>query len=351
MTANTILKNILVPTDFSELSGNALTTAIAMCKRHNATLHLLHVVDNRYFIVPHEASVTANYLMPELEKSGMDRLVELADKINAKHNIRTETHLENGNPSDVIGKKALEVKCELIVMGTHGASGLREFFIGSNAYAVIKNTPVPVLTIPGKKKIKEFKRILFPIRASKGIVDKYDFILPIIEKNDAELIIAGLSLPDEPYNLDPLNEEVRELGSLLRLNNTKFRSEHFVCKNYAKKVLELAKKEKAGLIVINASLDYKWRQFFVGPYTQQVVNHAKVPVLSFRTFNTPLEVEETVKEEIKNMQQLSYIFSGLLCMQYLQSRIPVRQIGLTMKTASYKKRDHSEVISVFSSSS
>lgn len=303
MSENTI-KNILFPTDFSQLSGNALITAIAMCKRHNATLHLLHVVDNRYFIVPHEAHNSAIYLMPDLEKSGMEGLKELENQIKSKHIISIQTHLESGSPADAIGKKAVELNCELIVMGTHGASGLREFFIGSNAYAVIRNTAIPVLTVPGKKKVKGFKKILFPIRASKGIVDKYDFIVPIIEKNDAELIIAGLSLPEEPYNIDPMNEEVRELGSLLKINNTRFKSEHFLCKNYAKKVLELAKKEKADLIVINAALDYKWRQFFIGPYTQQVVNHATIPVLTIRTPNAASAFEDAVKEEVLNVRQM-----------------------------------------------
>jgi len=58
------------------------------------------------------------------------------------------------------------------------------------------------------------------------------------------------------------------------------------------------------LIVINASLDYKWRQFFIGPYTQQVINHAKVPVLSIRTSNAASAFADAVKEEIVNLQQM-----------------------------------------------
>ena len=66
-------------------------------------------------------------------------------------------------------------------------------------------------------------------------------------------------------------------------------------------MLEVCDAINADLIVINATLDYKWTQFFVGPYTQQVVNHAKVPVLSFtNAVNVTAEVEK-----IKiNMQEL-----------------------------------------------
>lgn len=307
MAIDTPIKNILFPTDFSKLSGNALITAIAMCNRHNATLHLLHVVDNRYFIVPHEAHNAALYLMPDLEKSGIAALEELSNKIKAKHDINLKTHLESGSPAIAIGNKAIELDCELIVMGTHGASGLREFFIGSNAYAVIKNTPVPVLTVPGKKGVKGFKKILFPIRAVKNIKDKYDFITSIIEKNASELVVIGLALPGEENNLS-IDYEMKELQNSLQAHNTKFKADFFVCKNYAKKVLEVAKKEKVNLIVINASLDYEWRQFFVGPYTQQIVNHATVPVLSVRTLESPSEFETSIREEIENIRHMKLSF-------------------------------------------
>lgn len=279
---NSIIKNILVPTDFSEISNNALTTAVAVCKRHTATLHLLHVVDKRHLFVPPAARSTVAYLIPEPRESDREKIANLKHKTETEHKIKISAQLVNGNPSDEIAKAAEDLNCDLIIMGSHGASGLREFFFGSIAYNVIRHSFVPVLSVPGKKKAQEFKRILFPVRLSYGVTDKYEFIVPIIEKNHAELIITGLSQPGESYSLDPLNAEVRELGRLLRLYKTKFKSEHFVCKNFAKKILELSKKQKADLVVINASLDYNWKQFFIGPFTQQVVNHSQIPVLSYR---------------------------------------------------------------------
>jgi nucleotide-binding universal stress UspA family protein len=297
MDTSSNIRNILFPTDFTKLSNNALTTAIAMCKRHNATLHLLHVVENRFLVIPRDAYNAAVYLLPELEKTAMERLTELSEKIRTTDSVNVLIHLEFSNPADAIREKAIGLGCDLIVMGTHGASGFREFFIGSNAYAVIKNTTVPVLTVPGTRKVKEFKKIIFPIRAASGIIDKFDFIEPIIEKNKAELVILGLSLRDEIFNPAERKATTIELGRRLHLAETAYKSAFYVCKNYAKKVLEIARKEKADLIVINASLDYKWRQFFIGPYTQQVVNHAKIPVLSIRMSDEGGSLEDAVKEE------------------------------------------------------
>jgi len=224
--------------------------------------------------------------------------------LTKKADIEFKTILEFGYPADIIRDKAIELSIDLIVMGTHGASGAREFFLGSNAYNVIKNTNIPVLTIPGKKKVKEFKKILFPIRAANGILEKYNFIAPLIEKNQAELVILGLSLESEIFNMEDRRNEIFELGRRLGLNDTSFRSQFFICKNYAKKVLEIARKEKADLIAINASLDYNWRQFFVGPYTQQVVNHSKIPVLSYRSPGTTDTIAEVVKEEFSHYPKL-----------------------------------------------
>jgi len=297
MNTGTVIKNILFPTDFTQLSGNALATATAMCKRHAATLHLLHVVENRFLVIPREAYNAAVYLIPELEKTALERLNKMSERIKEENSITVQTHLELSNPADAIREKANELGCDLIVMGTHGASGFREFFIGSNAYAVIKNTTIPVLTVPGNRQVKEFKKILFPMRATAGIIDKFDFIEPIIEKNSAELVILGLTLSGEVFNPAERKASTIELGRRLRLTKTPYKSEFYVCKNYAKKVLEIAKKEEADLVVINASLDYQWRQFFIGPYTQQVVNHSKIPVLSIRKSDEGDSPVNTAKEE------------------------------------------------------
>ncbi|MFZ9388472.1 MAG: universal stress protein [Chitinophagaceae bacterium] len=302
------IKNILLATDFSELSGNAQSTAIAMCKRQKAVLHLLHIMENRPVSskkVP-EPDIKGKPKLPA--EAAADQLARVESDIREKEGIEVVSYLESGIPEDLIREKAESLNCDLIVMGTRGASNFREFFNGSKACNVIKHTTIPVLTIPGKKKINDFKKILFPIRVTRGILAKYHFIEPIIDKNHSELYIAGLSLPGGEYNLGPEDENILELGRSLRTRNTKFNSEFFVCRNYAKKVLDLAKKEKVDLIVINASLDYKWRQFFLGPYTQQVVDHSGVPVLSIRDPKPKINFAETVKGEIRNAYQDSMAY-------------------------------------------
>lgn len=294
-------KNILAPTDFSELAGNAMTTAIEMCKRHNATLHMMHVLENQSLMAPPESNVPVFFNVPETEAAARKNLAAISEKIKKKHKIPVTTYLEFGLPVNAIKLKAVELACEIIILGTHGASGFRELFIGSTAFTLIRNTTIPVLTVPGKKKVKEFGKILFPIRAAKGIIEKYDFIKPIIKENDAELLILGLSLSSEIFDMEDRKKELLQMGESLGINNFSFRSEFHVCRNYAREVLKMAKKEKVNLIVINTTLDYNWREFFIGPYAQQIVNHAQVPVLSIRT------AESLAKSDDADLQGLLHI--------------------------------------------
>lgn len=274
--------NILVGTDFSALSSNALDVAISLCKRHGAKLHIVHAPEPYKMAIPPKIELPAFYISPELEKSAASVLDSLARKIAKEHKIKVTGYTKTGNPSDVLIEMAMKHACEIIVLGTHGISGFREFFMGNTAYSVIRNTIIPVLTIPGHRRVTQFRKVLFPIRAASGIMEKFDYMLPVIDTWKSKLRIAGLSLKSEILNLDDRKKELLQLGKSLERHGIAFQSEFHICKNYSRTVLKLAEKYKIDLIVINATLDYSWSDYFVGPYTQQMINHAKIPVLSVR---------------------------------------------------------------------
>lgn len=302
------LNNILLATDFTKMADNAMNTAIAMCKRHNATLHILHVVEDRFMATGPESAVyvAANYVIPELEKMASTKLEKIEAELKRNADFPYKTYILFGNSFDSIISKASVVGADLIVMGTHGASGLRNLFLGSTSYNVIKNTNIPVLTVPSKAKALQFKKILFPLRATKGIADKYDFVEPIVLKNEAELLILGLSKPGESFELSNVEDEIRSIAQSLRQEKINYRSEMRLARNFAKEIIKVAKTEKSELIVINASLDYKWREYFVGPFTQQVISQSPVPVLCFRTAQPPQLQAAAMKEEMAYQPKLNF---------------------------------------------
>jgi nucleotide-binding universal stress UspA family protein len=297
------IKKILVPVDFSPVSLNALETAIAICKRQHAILTVIHVVENTYVLFPPEAGNAAGTILPELLKSANESLNDLAKKLRTENDLVVNHIVQSGNPADEICRWAHHKEIDLIVMGTHGVSGLREFFMGSNAYRVVKNSPCPVITIPGDNQWLDFKKILFPIRLVHNALEKYDIVRPIIRKNGSSLLISGIVKRTNPTGLSEMKTIVESVKKKLSEDDVICGSEVHFCDNVAKQVIEISETEKPDLIVITATLDTSLKDFFLGPYTQDIVNHAKYPVLSIRP--------EISKKSIGMLSEIQNHFSEL----------------------------------------
>ncbi len=140
-------KKILFATDFSESSDNAFGYAYSLAKRFEAQLLILHVinepVDLRGFYVPH---ISFDKLEEEIEE-GARKMMEKFCRTHIRDYDHYTTAIVPGIPYDEIIKKALAESVDLIVMATHGRTGLDHVLFGSTAEKVVRKSPVPVMTI------------------------------------------------------------------------------------------------------------------------------------------------------------------------------------------------------------
>lgn len=292
------IKHILIPTDFSQTSNNALNIAIEICKKKEAVLHLLHVVETRYVAaISSEPGVSAAVIATDLQQEARSQLYHIYERILEKHKIQINTMVVIGVPYDEICKASLGVSADLIVMGNDSISGLKDFIQGSIAFDVIKHAPVPVLTIPGHITSFKSEKILFPVRPVKELLEKYNYLKFFISRK-SKFHIAALCSLGELEELSEHKNDLYEIILSLKTLGISYTTEMYTSNNVATKVLEIAKTFKADLIAINATLDYKLKNFFVGPYTQQIVNHSPVPILSFPgNLNPTVTVTEEKIEE------------------------------------------------------
>ena len=135
-----VLKTVLVATDFSPPSDAALAYGRALARTFGASLHLLHVVEN-YFLRP---TAAAPYMIQEARTRMLDE--QLNDEDRQQLGARTTLEISD-EPADAIAGYAKAQKIDLIVMGTHGRSGLERLLVGSVAEHVIRTAPCPVLTV------------------------------------------------------------------------------------------------------------------------------------------------------------------------------------------------------------
>jgi len=272
-------RKIMAATDYTELSDNAVQTAAAICQQQGATLVLMHVVESAVPLEMYGFELDYTTTMKKAEKS---HLHNKANELRQQYAIPVEEYAGFGDVVTEILRRAELDHPDLIVVGTHGSSGFRRFFIGSAAYRLVKHTTCPVLTIPGQGLISSFRRILFPIRLGTDPVAKYDHIRPLVLSNHATLLLYGLTTDEDASRLNEVIDREGMLEEKLNEDRVDYEIAFDQCHNYADYILNRAAETKADLIVITASLDHTIKEFFIGPFAQQVLNHAGIPVLSVR---------------------------------------------------------------------
>jgi nucleotide-binding universal stress UspA family protein len=148
-----MVKCILVPVDFSASSLKALEYAVELGRSSRAEMVLFHAVEPVYFAATggiYGAGFDASLVYRELENAARERLAALARKLTARR-LRVRTLLAVGAAHRSIADAARSVKADLIVMSTHGRTGVAHALMGSVAERVVRTAPCPVLTVPARR--------------------------------------------------------------------------------------------------------------------------------------------------------------------------------------------------------
>lgn len=149
------IKNILVPIDFSDYSKSALKYAVNFAKTFSAKMHLVYVIEP--MIYPADFSM-GQIAVPtgdiDMSKRAKEELTNLA-KNEIHDSIETDILIKSGKPFVEIIETASELDIDLIIISTHGHTGVEHLLFGSTAEKVVRKAPCPVLTL--REPIKGFK--------------------------------------------------------------------------------------------------------------------------------------------------------------------------------------------------
>ncbi len=214
------MKNILIPTDFSENSWNAILYALSFLKKTKCNFYLLHVSHIDEMIGGSSFYDSKDAVLEKITHSGKEQMKMLLKKIeklplNTKHRFFTIN--EYIFFVDAIRKQIEEKHIDFIVMGTKGASGLKEKTIGSNTGDVITKVKCPVLVIPEKATYVAPKEIAFPTDYNIYYRSRVlDTITNILTKNDTALRVLHIAKKDQELtdlqkkNKDYLNDYLQD---------------------------------------------------------------------------------------------------------------------------------------------
>jgi nucleotide-binding universal stress UspA family protein len=266
------MKRILVPCDFSKSAVNAFNLAVELAKKSSGEVHLLHVIE---LPVLHDT-----VLMPVLsfEQAMMDEMKEKTlkemDKLTSEHKesgLRFTCELAFGPTAPKILNYVDAKKIDLIMMGSHGAHGFREFVIGSNAQKIVRRAAVPVLVVK---------------KGDTGAIDQIVFPNTLETDGQADLVPKVKAMQEffgATLHIVYINTRLHFTADNITYSRLEDFAKHFKLKNYTLNVFNhpdeeegirlFAMKMKADMIAIGTHGRRGLAHLIAGSLAEDITNH------------------------------------------------------------------------------
>jgi nucleotide-binding universal stress UspA family protein len=274
----------LVPIDFSQNSLLAMDHAVALSnallKKTEHIITLLHVIEGGHFDFVYGGSQIEPGGRDALAIEGaMNRLQKLAESYQGKSNAAFKYIVAGGKAYKMIVEIAETIQADIIVMGTHGSSGIQAF-AGSNASKVIQIAPCPVVVIKEKAYDRGYKNIVLPLDLSKETKQKVNVAVKIAQYYNATINIVSMTASDA-FLTQRLHANLAQVESYLQERDINYTTTELEG-NFAMNTLTWAHGRNADLIIIMADRDRGFTEYIFGTEAQQIVNRSSIPVMAVK---------------------------------------------------------------------
>jgi nucleotide-binding universal stress UspA family protein len=275
------IKNILVPLDFSALSLHAVNHAERIARLIRARITLLHVVEPFGDAVGTSGMLaTAMRLERELQIQSAKRLQKIARTAMQTTKGQIDTAAIIGPIASTITRAATETKANLIIMGTHGASGFVENLVGSNTYRVATLSRIPVLSVHKPVERSGYSNLIYPVRGKAGAIEKFPYALTFARLFNARVHVVG----HLPAGNKQQAEKIRALCVLIE---KKFAGLGLATKRafttsdeFAEAIIRYANVYSGSLVVILQDYDFRLVEVFKRSFTKKMLHKVLSPVLT-----------------------------------------------------------------------
>ncbi|WP_370443850.1 universal stress protein [Aquimarina sp. AU474] len=276
-----MIKSILVPTDFSDQAESALKVAAQIARKNNASIYLLHILELPMHLSDLMSSGTtaaapqAVYFMKQTHNK-FEELIE-------KEYLKDLEVVETVSFEDIhtgINSSSEKNNVDIIVMGSHGSTGFEELFIGSNAEKVVRTSKKPVLVIKEDCEIFEISDFVYATNFDNedkpSLLAAHDFSKSI----NAKLHLVWVNTANGFKTTYETEEKMNLMISGLDISNYTLNIYNDI--TVEKGILNFAGSVNAGMIGISTHGRKGISHFINGSLGEDVVNHAKRPVLTFK---------------------------------------------------------------------
>lgn len=276
------MKKIIVPVDFSEYSEYALETASILAKKNNAEILVLHMLEMSEAILTRagtDMQMETMFFLKLAEK----KFEEFLKKDYLK-GLKITPIIKHFKVFSEVNDVAEEYGADLIIMGSHGVSGLKEFFIGSNTEKVVRHSNIPVMVIKHNPILVDFEHVVFACDFSEDAVKPFINATKFFKKLGSKVHLIYVNLPNEQFRSTAEMEGKVHLffkkvnGDLNYDHSVKYFSDYTIEQG----VLNYANAIGADLIAVATHGRTGFSHLLEGSITEDIANHSTLPVISFK---------------------------------------------------------------------
>jgi nucleotide-binding universal stress UspA family protein len=276
------MKKIIIPVDFSDHSEYALKTAAKLAKKHDAELLVLHMLEMSDIMLTTSEGFQSQKAAFFLQIA--EQKLEGFLKKDYLNDLKVTSIIKHFKVFSEVNDVALKNDADLIVMGSHGSSGMAEFFVGSNTERVVRNANIPVLVVKNNVSDVNFNVVAFACSFSEETIKPYLNAVKLFDKIDAKFYLVHVNLPNDRF-MSSLEIEQKAVNFFTKAerNLTKMKDVYYVCDYTVEEgVLNCANKIGADLIIVPTHGRKGLAHFFEGSIGEDVANHSTLPVMTFK---------------------------------------------------------------------
>ena len=270
-----VINKILCPTDFSDVAENAFEYTKGLADHFSSSIILLNISES----LPLDAKSPGDY-REELLAENKYRSLQQMHTMIASQPVRDHMiimDVEEGSVTENIIAIAKAEMPDMIVMGTHGASGVKEYLFGSNTASIIEKVKTFVLAVPEQARFTPPRHIVFAVDYqpySKEEIKKVDNFVKALGA-----FLTVLHVLDDDMKVPNKLEQEKIVNELYEPGRMEFKFIHY--KDIFEGIKSYTEKSHADILVMKYRPDSFWDNVFNRNYTKRMAFHSHIPLLTF----------------------------------------------------------------------
>lgn len=281
------MKNIIVPTDFSETANHALNFAIEFNEKIQGQITLVHVIElpSYAFAMTGEMGVVTPFDADKNQKEvrhNVNKKLAKYEELVRNAGQQVGSVIKTGNPYKSITTEIDDKEADWIIMGSKGASGIKEIVIGSNAERIVRHAKCPVFVIKRETHVAEMEEVVF----GTDLSTHHD---EIAEKACEIQHLLGMKMhvvkARTPYNFISNVEVIEKQLEEFSVRNECLKNYTLNCieDDYIEDgIIKFAEEKGADMIIMGTHGRTGLSHLYSGSMTEDIVNHSSIPIVSLK---------------------------------------------------------------------